>query len=112
MRTPVVAIECDLCQYGGGFTQPEDFQTFGSVDLCKWCADATSKAWTETGGHRVTFNGTEGWSCDCGMDSTQWPIRSLTILTAPRIVAAVPSLDNATAHLHLEGRLGVTKAPA
>lgn len=104
-RQVVEAVRCDFCGYGGEYTRPEDFHPVGDVDLCRWCANGKASRWVESGGHRVTFREGGGWDCDCGMSTDQWRVQSVRILTAPRVLAALPSFDNASATQHLEGRI-------
>lgn len=103
MRTQVTQLDCDLCGYGGAFSDEADFvRVLGGFDLCRWCASPVRSAWSETGGHRVTFHG-EAWTCTCGMTHEATLIRiRLTWPISAHILAAVPRLPNATAHAHLE----------
>lgn len=67
MQSKTVTITCDFCGYGGAYTRSEDFTKHNGFDLCRWCADTTKRAWTETGGHRVTFSQAgNDWICSCG----------------------------------------------
>lgn len=95
-RPQVTEVRCDLCNYGGPWTRPEDFQHVGDVDLCRWCSDATPKTRLECGRHVVTFEA-DTWSCSCGLQYRR-------PFVAPRIAAAVPSMLNATANAHVETR--------
>lgn len=94
-RTQVTEVRCDLCNYGGPYTRPEDFQRFGDVDLCKWCADDQPKTRLECGRHVVTFTA-DSWSCSCG-EVYRRPLFFLS-----RVAAVVPNLLNATANAHVE----------
>lgn len=94
-KATVTQTHCDLCNYGGAYTRPEDFRQFGEVDLCKWCADDRPKARLECGRHAVTFTA-ESWSCSCG----EAYVRPLFLLSSVR--AAVPSMLNATANIHVQ----------
>lgn len=105
MRTQVTQTSCDFCGYGGPYTRPEDFHQVGNVDLCRWCANGRALASLGSGGHEVTFREGGGWDCSCGMNTDRWPVQSLRILTAPNVLAALPSFDNATATQHVEGRI-------
>lgn len=98
-REHVVTTRCDLCGYGGPWSNPEDFRSFGTVDLCRWCcAPACRPGGTiECGRHLVTF-GEETWSCSCG-EQYRWP-RFLP----GRVLNAVPSIVTATAESHAQGR--------
>ncbi len=101
--TTVRVIRCDVCGYGGAWTQPETFTRLGAVDLCWWCADPRAKVWIETGGHRVTFDA-GSWQCSCGTTYGS-VVLSLRLRGVPlSVLDAVPSLTNATAHVHLEGQ--------
>ena len=96
-KTIVTTTACDLCNYGGPFTEPKDFTTIDGVDLCRWCADDTPKTQLECGRHLVTF--AEGsWSCSCG-ERYRRPV-----FIPARVAAAVPSMVNATANAHVESR--------
>lgn len=95
-RTLVTQLSCDLCSYGGPYTRPEDFTTIDGVDLCRWCADASDKSRLECGRHLVTF-GEGTWTCSCGERYRQ-------PFVSARILAAVPSMLNATANAHVESR--------
>lgn len=103
MRLQTIQLHCDMCGYGGPYSEPEDFVAIGDVDLCRWCALPAPRLWVETGGHRVTFDG-ESWLCSCGGSHEETLIR-LRYAKEPvtaRVMNSVPRLANATAHVHLE----------
>lgn len=94
-RAIATRTSCDLCSYGGAYTRPEDFTSIDGVDLCRWCADGTPKTQLECGRHLITF--AEGsWSCSCGEQYRR------PIFYPARVLAAVPSLLNATANSHVQ----------
>ena len=95
MKAQVTQVTCDLCGHGGPYADVASFLTVGTVDLCKWCSDPNRKAWLESGGHRVTFDGLS-WECSCGARSWQ-----LAGFVRPEVAAAIPHIPNATAHLHI-----------
>lgn len=106
MKTEITETHCDFCNYGGAYTRPEDFRTIDGIDLCRWCANGGQYRAVSSGGHTVTFREGGGWDCDCGLNTDQWRVQSVRILTPPRVLAALPSFDNATATQHVEGRIG------
>lgn len=95
MRTTVVEIKCDFCGYGGPLGRPDDFQERGGVDLCRWCATPARPGVLECGPHRIEVT-EESWSCSCG-DNYRRPF-----LVSPRVLAALPSIVQATAYIHSE----------
>lgn len=103
--TKVTVTRCDLCGYGGAWSAPEDFRPIAAgttaIDLCRWCADDTPRAWVESGGHRVSF-GSDSWQCSCGAVYGSVVLRLRMNATPPYVLDAVPSLANATAHIHIE----------
>lgn len=94
-RRQVEEWTCDLCGYGGAWTTARDFQSFGDVDLCRWCADDRPKQWLECGGHRVTFTA-DDWSCTCGMTYA----RMMPPLRYRPVWDVVPNPLLATANAH------------
>jgi hypothetical protein len=82
-----------MCGYGGAWTRPDDFTSIDGVDLCKWCADPTVKQWLQCGHHTVVF-ATDSWSCTCGAEFRRPLLPSW-------VLAAVPSMLNATANAHV-----------
>ena len=102
MRTKIETISCDFCGYGGPYTRPQDFVRIDDVDLCYWCSRSDEPTWMETGRHLVTFS-VMGWWCSCGgiMPGAIDIARPLGYRAA-RIIAAVPSVRMATAHVHME----------
>jgi hypothetical protein len=105
-RVMVEQVCCDFCGYGGPLTRPADFRHYAAegVDLCPWCAASGSAvAWTECGGHRVTFpaEGGQDWWCSCGATlSSECP----PVLTAA-LVARFPMIGvpRRLAELHTQG---------
>ena len=50
MRAKIESIHCDFCGYGGAYTRPSDFRSFGDVDLCYWCAQRhVRNGWSAAG---------------------------------------------------------------
>lgn len=95
MRTRVEQVSCDFCGYGSPWTRPEDFIAVGDVDLCRWCASATSAVRViECGGHRVTIEA-DTWRCTCGARYV------FPFSVNPAVLAALPSVIGATASVHV-----------
>lgn len=96
-RVKVEQLTCDLCGYGGPFSRPEDFRSFGDVDLCRWCSEGAVPAGSvmQCGKHLLTF-GAFTWTCSCG-EQYRWP------WSVPgRVLNAVPSIVRATANSHVQ----------
>ena len=100
-----IETRCDFCDCGGPYSEPHDFQQIDGLNFCRWCAQGEPIAWTSSGGHEVTFREAGGWDCDCGMSTDRWRVQSVRILTPPRVLAALPNFDRATAYLHTGGRI-------
>lgn len=92
--TQITQTICDLCGYGGAWTRAGDFQRFGSVDLCRWCADDRPMTRLECGCHVVTFVA-ESWSCSCGGSYVR------PFFLPAMVRDAVPNMLNATANIHV-----------
>ena len=93
----IIATTCDLCNYGGPYSRPEDFRTIDGYDFCRWCADDRPRQGRlECGRHVVTIT-EDNWSCVCGATyaSVMPPFRYGPVWDA------VPSPLNATANFHV-----------
>lgn len=95
MRSTVVEVKCDFCGYGGPWSRPEDFQSIEGVDLCRWCSQGPRVGVLECGPHRIELS-EQTWSCSCGEQY------SPPLFVSPTVLAALPSVVQATAYIHSE----------
>ncbi len=95
MRTKVEQVSCDFCGLGGAWLRAEDFTTVGDVDLCRWCASATSAVGVMECGHHLVTIEANTWSCTCG-EVYRYPI-----FTPAHVLAALPSIIGASATAHV-----------
>lgn len=96
-RAKVETVTCDLCGYGGEWSRPEDFRSFGDIDLCRWCSQGPLRAGGEMrcGRHALTV-GVDTWLCSCGAQ-----YRRPTWVSG-RVLNVVPSIVSATAIGHVQ----------
>ena len=103
--TKVTLTSCDLCGYGGAYTEPQDFRQIatlaGVVDLCVWCCYTGPDGQLSSGKHVVTLEGSS-WSCSCG-DVYGSVVLRLRMNGVPlHVLDAAPSLARATANMHVQ----------
>ena len=100
-RATVVQTRCDLCGYGGPYTEPQDFVQRSGFDFCLWCATDFTSGTLSSGGHEITLDG-GSWQCSCG--KTYGLVVSMLRLhgVALAVMDAVPgTLAGATANMHV-----------
>lgn len=104
--TKVTVTRCDLCGYGGAYTEPQDFRQIstptGLIDLCMWCmAPPGPDGQLSSGRHVVTLeNGS--WQCSCGEVYGAVVLRLRMNGVPDRVLDAAPSLARATANMHVQ----------
>lgn len=91
---------CDLCGYGGPYSDEAAFERHSGFDFCRWCCSGPMRS-TSCGGHTVTLSD-GSWSCDCGTTYGAVVLQLRTHGVSLAAIDAVPHIDAATAAIHVQ----------